>query len=53
MTLSPPQRPAIVRASDMRDTNKPVWRTPVCRLVPLPAATRGSPNPTADLAFAS
>jgi len=39
MTLSPPQRPAIVRASDMRETSKPAWRTPVCRPVTLPAAT--------------
>ncbi|SCW52929.1 hypothetical protein [Ancylobacter rudongensis] len=49
MTLSATQRPAIVRATDTRDTNKPTWRTPVCRLVPLPASTRIDGSITDDL----
>ena len=39
MTLSPNPHAALVRDQNTRDTNKPAWRAPVCRPVPLPAAT--------------
>ncbi len=48
MTLSPNQCPALVRATDTRDTNKPAWRAPVCRPVPLPASTQLGSFPSND-----
>lgn len=39
MTFSPNPHATLVWATDTRDTNKPAWRTPVCRQVPLPAVT--------------
>lgn len=39
MTLSPNPHATLVRHQNTRDTTKPAWRAPVCRLVPLPAST--------------
>jgi hypothetical protein len=40
MTLYPSQHPTLVPDRNRRDAQKPAWRKPVCRLVPLPAATQ-------------
>lgn len=42
MALSSNPRPTNVQDLDLRETKKPAWRTPVCRPVPLPAATLAS-----------
>ncbi|MDQ0347427.1 hypothetical protein [Ancylobacter vacuolatus] len=48
MTLPPNQQSALVRGPDLRDTNKPAWRAPVCRPVPLPASTLLDSNFSTD-----
>lgn len=42
MTLSPTPPPALLRHQNTRDATKPAWRTPVCRLLPLPVSTQFS-----------